>query len=151
MYFAIDDERVMAISQILYVQYHILGYIWSVILRKNLWSHRFSQNTNKKFALYSASKNPDNFCSYFGRNDDFISSFWNQLTFILGLKARGQAKYGSWRASSCQKQWRITSIILQGYQFWCIMIHEHVFIVVAWSKGLNVLDRQQIIPYFRCS
>ena len=71
------------------------------------------------------------FCSYFGRNDDFIDSFWNQLSFILGLKARGQAKYGSGRASSCQKQWRITSIILQGYQFWCIMIHEHVFIVSA--------------------
>ena len=69
--------------------------------------------------------------TYFGRNDDFINSFSNQLTFILGLKARGQAKYGSGRASSCQKQWRITSIILQGYQFWCIMIHEHVFIVSA--------------------
>ena len=62
---------------------------------------------------------------------DFKNSFWNQLSLILGLKARGQAKYGSGRASSCQKQWRITSIILQGYQFWCIMIHEHVFIVSA--------------------
>ena len=39
----------------------------------NFWrSHRFSQNITK---------NPDNFCSYFGRNDDFINLFWNLLTF----------------------------------------------------------------------
>ena len=51
----------------------------------NLWSHRFSQNTNKKLSKFLPSLHRAEiltfFCSYFGRNDDFLNSFWNCLTF----------------------------------------------------------------------
>ena len=43
----------------------------------NLWSHRFSQNTNSVVRAEILTI----FCSYFGRNDDFINLFWNCLTF----------------------------------------------------------------------
>ena len=51
----------------------------------NLWSHCFSQNTNKKLSRFLPSLHRTEiltiFCSYFERNDDFINSFWNWLTF----------------------------------------------------------------------
>ena len=51
----------------------------------NLWSHHFSQNTNKKLSGFLPcvvrAEILTIFCSYFGRNDDFINSFWNWLTF----------------------------------------------------------------------
>ena len=51
----------------------------------NLWGHRFSQNTNKKLSRFLPSPHRAEiltiFCSYFGRNNDFINSFWNWLTF----------------------------------------------------------------------
>ena len=51
----------------------------------NLWSHRFSQNMNKKLSRFLPSlhwaETLTIFRSYFGRNDDFINSFWNLLTF----------------------------------------------------------------------
>ena len=51
----------------------------------NLWSHRFSQNTNKKLSGFLPSLHRAEiltiFRSYFGRNDDFINSFWSLLTF----------------------------------------------------------------------
>ena len=57
----------------------------SVNFRMNLWSHRFSQNTNEKLSRFLPSLHRAEiltiFCSYFGRNDDFINSFWNWLTF----------------------------------------------------------------------
>ena len=58
----------------------------SVNFRMNLWSHRFFQNMNKKLlrflpSLPTQSRNPEIFCSYLGRNDDFINSLWNLLTF----------------------------------------------------------------------
>ena len=34
-------------------------------------------------ALTTQGRNPDNFSSYFGRNDDFTNLFWNLLTFRL--------------------------------------------------------------------
>ena len=50
----------------------------------NLWSHRFSKNTNKKLSRFLPSLYRAEiltiFCLYFGRNDDFINSFWNCLT-----------------------------------------------------------------------
>ena len=56
----------------------------SVNFSLDLWSHRFSQNTNKEF-LPSLHR-PEIltiFSSYFGRNDDFIKSSWNCLTFMI--------------------------------------------------------------------
>ena len=51
----------------------------------NLWSHRFSQNTNEKLSGFLPCEVRAEiltiFCSYFGRNDDFTNSFWNELTF----------------------------------------------------------------------
>ena len=51
----------------------------------NLWSHRFSQNMNKKVSgfrpLQYRTEILTIFCSYLGRNDDFINSFWNHLNF----------------------------------------------------------------------
>ena len=51
----------------------------------NLWSYRFSQNTKKKLSRFLPSLQRGEiltvFCSYFGRNNDFINSFWNRLTF----------------------------------------------------------------------
>ena len=47
--------------------------------RMNLWSHRFFQNT-KENSLHRA-EILTIFRLYFGRNDDFINSFWNCLTF----------------------------------------------------------------------
>ena len=57
----------------------------------NLWSHRFSQNTNKKLSEFLPcvvrAEILSFFCSYFGRNDDFINSFWNCLTFTMYRKS----------------------------------------------------------------
>ena len=51
----------------------------------NLLSHRCSQNTNRKLSRFLPSLHRAEilviFCSYFGRSDDFINSFWNCLTF----------------------------------------------------------------------
>ena len=53
----------------------------------NLLSHRFSQNANKKLSRFRSCVVRAEFLtifrSYFGRNDDFINSFWNWLTFSL--------------------------------------------------------------------
>ena len=53
--------------------------------RMSLWSHHFSQNTNKKLSGFLLCVVKADiltiFCSYFVRNDDFINSFWNWLTF----------------------------------------------------------------------
>ena len=38
----------------------------------------FLPKYEQKIALTTQGRNPDN---YFGRNDDFINSFWNCLTF----------------------------------------------------------------------
>ena len=50
----------------------------------NLWSHRFSQNTNKVLSRFLPSLHRTEiltiFRSYFGRNNDFINSFWNCMT-----------------------------------------------------------------------
>ena len=59
--------------------------------RMNLWSHRFSQNTNKNLlrflpSLHDRVKILTIFPSYFGRNDNFIKSSWNCLTFIYFQK-----------------------------------------------------------------
>ena len=51
----------------------------------NLWSHRFSQNLNKKSSWFDVVCRAEIliiFRSYFGRNNDFINSFWNLLTFL---------------------------------------------------------------------
>ena len=57
----------------------------SVNFRMNLWSHCFSQNMNEKLSGFLPcivrAEILAIFCSYFGRNDDFINSFWNCLTF----------------------------------------------------------------------
>ena len=59
----------------------------SDIFRMNLWSQRFSQNTNKKLSRFLPSLHRAEiltiFRLYFGRNDDFINSFWNCLTFSI--------------------------------------------------------------------
>ena len=54
----------------------------------SLWSHCFSQNMNRKLQGFLPCTVPHYsaeiltlFGSYFGRNDDFIDSFWNLLTF----------------------------------------------------------------------
>ena len=51
----------------------------------NLWNHCFSQNTNKKLSGFlpcvMRAEILTIYCSYFGRNDDFIYLFWNLLTF----------------------------------------------------------------------
>ena len=55
----------------------------------NLWSHRVSQNTNKKLSTFLPSLHRAEiltiFCSYFGKNDDFMNPFWNYLTFSIQL------------------------------------------------------------------
>ena len=62
----------------------------SVNFRVNIWSHRFSQNTNKKLSGFLPcvvrAEILTVFCSYFVRNDDFINSFWNQLTFSKAIE-----------------------------------------------------------------
>ena len=51
----------------------------------NLWNHRFTQNPNKKLSGFLPcvvrAEIFTIFCSDFGRNDDYINSFWNWLTF----------------------------------------------------------------------
>ena len=51
----------------------------------NKWSHRFSQNTNEKLSEFLLcvvrAEILTIFCLYSERNDDFINSFWNKLTF----------------------------------------------------------------------
>ena len=55
----------------------------------NLWSHHFSQNTNKKLSGFLPCVVRAEiliiFCLYSGRNDDMINSFWNWLTFKNSL------------------------------------------------------------------
>ena len=48
---------------------------------KSSFLPKYEQKIAKISALTTQGRNPDNFCSYFGRNDDFINSFWNCLTF----------------------------------------------------------------------
>ena len=56
----------------------------------NLWSHHFSQNTNKILSGFlpclGRSEILIMFCSYFGRNVDFINSFWKKLTCRIATK-----------------------------------------------------------------
>ena len=51
----------------------------------NLWSHHFSQDMNEKVSGFLPcvvrAEILTILCSYFGRNDDFINSSWNCLTF----------------------------------------------------------------------
>ena len=68
----------------------------------NLWSHRFSQNMNKKLTGFLPcvvrAEILTMFCSYFGRNDDFINPFWNWLTFrVCGVSRK---KVACWFVSS---------------------------------------------------
>ena len=49
---------------------------------KSLFLPKYEQKTVRISALCSEGRNLDKFCSYFGRNDNFINSFWNCLTFI---------------------------------------------------------------------
>ena len=62
--------------------------------RMNLWSHRLSQNTNEKLSRFLPSLHRAEiltiFRSYFGRNDDFINSFWNLLTFSFTLSGKSR-------------------------------------------------------------
>ena len=54
-------------------------------VRMNLWSHRFSKKHDEKLTIILPSLHRAEilaiFRSYFGRNDDFINSFRNYLTF----------------------------------------------------------------------
>ena len=70
------------------VHNHNLGSDWirfiissrSDNFRIKSWSHCFSQNTNKKLSWFLPSLHKAEiltiFCSYFGKNDDFINPFW---------------------------------------------------------------------------
>ena len=59
----------------------------SINFRKKRWSHCFSKNVNQKLEFcpvvwHSTGQKSVQFLgSCFGRNDDFINSFWNLLTF----------------------------------------------------------------------
>ena len=53
----------------------------------NLWSHRFSQKISQDFCPHYTTEILPIFCLYFGRNDDFINSFWNCLTFTMYRKS----------------------------------------------------------------
>ena len=48
---------------------------------KSSFLSKYEQKIVKISALTTQGRNPDNFWSYFGRNDDFINSTWNCLTF----------------------------------------------------------------------
>ena len=55
----------------------------------NLQSHHFSKMMNKKLSRFLPPLHRAEiltiFCLYFGRNDDFINSFWNCLIFNTPL------------------------------------------------------------------
>ena len=48
---------------------------------KSSFLQKYKQKIVKVSALSTQGTNPDNFSFDFGRNDDFIDSFWNRLTF----------------------------------------------------------------------
>ena len=50
---------------------------------KSSFLSKYEQKIVRISAFTTQGKNPDNFCSCFGRNDDFMNSFWNCLTFIF--------------------------------------------------------------------
>ena len=58
----------------------------------NLLSHCFSQNMNKKLLRFLPSLHRAEILTFlrlnFGRNDDFINSFWNCLTFKIACEYR---------------------------------------------------------------
>ena len=62
----------------------------SVNFRMNLYCQHFSQNTNKKLSEFLPSLHRAEiltiFCSWFGRNYDFINSFWKYLNFRARTK-----------------------------------------------------------------
>ena len=73
----------------------------------NLWSHRFSQNVNKKLSGFLHSHYRAEiltiFGSHFGRNDDFINSFWNLLTFStrqLSVVPGSLSSVAGWQAEA---------------------------------------------------
>ena len=88
----------------------------------DLWSHCFSQNMDQKMqgflpccvAQYRA-EIITIFSSYFGRNDNFINSFWNLLTF--------KGKKNSWsivitiKTRNCFTYWHFKDIGQQ-IQLW---------------------------------
>ena len=51
---------------------------------KSSFLPKYDQKIVKISALTTQGRNPDNFL-YFGRNDDFMNSFWNCLNFTLSL------------------------------------------------------------------
>ena len=53
---------------------------------KSSFLQKYKQKIVKVSALSTQGTNPDNFSFDFGRNDDFINSFWNCLTFTRALE-----------------------------------------------------------------
>ena len=89
----------------------------------NFWSHHFSQNMKKKcqdfWPTHYRAEIPTIFCSYFRRNDDFINSFKNLLTF----------RYAKNETTSCQDN-SYPSIM---WTFFLV-----VFVFLLWKKTLDM-------------
>ena len=64
---------------------------------KSSFLPKYEQKIVRTSALTSQGRNPDNFCYYFGRNDEFINSFWKLLTFTLCLGLEETFYWKRWK------------------------------------------------------
>ena len=62
---------------------------------KSLFLPKYEQKIVKISALTTQGRILKKFCSYFGRNDDFINSFWNCLTFSFPSEYTVQSNFSS--------------------------------------------------------
>ena len=85
--------------------------------------HRLSQNTDKKLPSLHRAKILTIFRSYFGRNDDFINSFWNCLTF---------SKYSNFARAS-----GLVLCIMRPNNFWSRI---YIFVQNSFHEGFSVLS-----------
>ena len=124
----------------------------------NLWSHRFSKNTNKKLSGFLPcvvctivrAEILTIFCSYFGRNDGFTNSFWNLLTFSVSNVMIIEYDNSSHVAIDKWDAFKSLDCFVYGWQlFWNFLNHYAIFLYF-WMKVLqcNVMHMKTILSFF---
>ena len=122
----------------------------------NLWNHQFPKNDPKNlkdfcpmYCKNSQGRNPSNFLGHFLEIDDFINSFWLNMTFsclkfsyssmteknckCLGLFSNG---VGVGRREGCMIEWCISSIFLAPKTF---MVRMTIFKPLLLPMGRSKL------------
>ena len=114
----------------------------------NLWSQHFSQNTNVKLSgflpLQHRAEIMTIFRLYFGRNDDFINSFWKWLTFTrTWTLPQIKIKTYFWQMNAVWKQYFCYEIAMKLSQnifrtAKLILFNDPIFIAQKWLINKKV-------------